>query len=64
MCVGSYTVISIIIGWMAYGKGHRQKIGGQPLIWWADDEEVLFYMGEEVNIEKFTCTLCGQVTEA
>ncbi|RYC77724.1 hypothetical protein BFJ63_vAg19402 [Fusarium oxysporum f. sp. narcissi] len=64
MCVGSHTVISTIIGWMAYGKGHRQKMGGQPSIRWADDEEALFHMGEEVNIEKFTRTLRGQVTEA
>ncbi|KAK2684833.1 hypothetical protein QWA68_016741 [Fusarium oxysporum] len=64
MCVGSHTVISTIIGWMAYGKGHRQRMGGQPSIRWADDGEALFHMGEEVNIEKFTRTLRGQVTEA
>jgi hypothetical protein len=28
MCVGTYTVISKIINWMAYGKGHRQKAEG------------------------------------
>ncbi|KAK2684950.1 hypothetical protein QWA68_016472 [Fusarium oxysporum] len=39
-------------------------MGGQPSIRWADDEEALFHMGEEVNIEKFTRTLRGQVTEA
>jgi hypothetical protein len=64
MCVGSHTVISIIIGWMAYGKGYRQKMGGQPSIRWVDNEEALFHMGEEVNIEKFTRTLRGQVIEA
>ncbi|KNB06401.1 hypothetical protein FOXG_07122 [Fusarium oxysporum f. sp. lycopersici 4287] len=39
-------------------------MGGQPSIRWADDEEALFHMGEEVNIEKFTRTLRGQVAEA
>lgn len=32
MCMGTHTVISMTIGWMAYGKGYRQKMGGQPSI--------------------------------
>ncbi|KAI3571189.1 hypothetical protein IWW34DRAFT_296081 [Fusarium oxysporum f. sp. albedinis] len=28
MCMGTHTVMSTIIGWMAYGKGYRQKMGG------------------------------------
>jgi hypothetical protein len=32
MCMGTYTVISMIIGWMAYGKRYWQKMGGQPSI--------------------------------
>jgi hypothetical protein len=28
MCVGTHTVVSTIIGWMAYGKGWRKKMGG------------------------------------
>lgn len=42
ICIGTHTVMSTIIGWMAYGKGWRLKMGGQLSIWWADDGEVLF----------------------
>ncbi|KAH7233814.1 uncharacterized protein BKA55DRAFT_544305 [Fusarium redolens] len=64
MCVGIHTVISTIIGWMAYGNGNRQKMGGQPSIRLADDGKPLFHMGDQLSVEEFTCTLCGQVTEA
>ncbi|KAL9565573.1 hypothetical protein ACKAV7_009755 [Fusarium commune] len=64
MCIGTHSVISIIIGWMAYGKGYRQKNGGQPLIRWSDDEEGLFHMGEHISVEDFTCILRDEVTEA
>ncbi|RSL86277.1 hypothetical protein CDV31_016422, partial [Fusarium ambrosium] len=64
MCTGTHTVISTIIGWMAYGKGWRNKMGGQASIRWADDGESVFHMGEQVDVEKFTRTLRGQVIEA
>ncbi|KAF6517699.1 hypothetical protein HZS61_003260 [Fusarium oxysporum f. sp. conglutinans] len=61
---GTHSVISTIIGWMAYGKGYRQKNGGQPSIRWSDDEEGLFHMGEHISVEDFTRTLRDEVTEA
>ncbi|VTO81898.1 unnamed protein product, partial [Fusarium graminearum] len=64
MCMGTHTVMSTIIGWMAYGKGYRQKMGGQPSIRWSEDEEGLFHMGEHISVEDFTRTLRNQVTEA
>jgi hypothetical protein len=64
MCIGTHTVISTIIGWMAYRKGYRQKMGGQPSIRWSDDGEALFHMGEHISIEDFTRTLRDEVMEA
>ncbi|CAI6091000.1 unnamed protein product [Clonostachys chloroleuca] len=34
MCLGTYTVASKIISWMAYGKGHRNKTGATPTVRW------------------------------
>jgi hypothetical protein len=64
MCMGTHTVMSTIIGWMAYGKGYRQKMGGQPSIRWSEGGEGLFYMGEHISVEDFTRTLRNEVTEA
>ncbi len=63
MCVGTYTVISTIVGWMAYGKGHRNKTGGQPSVRWAEDSRVLFHNGERVAVDDFRRTLRGAVSE-
>jgi hypothetical protein len=64
MCVGTHTVVSTIIGWMAYGKGWRKKMGGQPSIRWAENGEALFHNGERIMVDDFTRTLRGQVVEA
>ncbi|GKU07275.1 unnamed protein product [Fusarium langsethiae] len=64
MCMGTHTVMSTIIGWMAYGKGYRQKMGGQPLIRWSEGGEGLFHMGEHISVEDFTRKLRNEVTEA
>jgi hypothetical protein len=50
-------------GWMAYGKGYRQKMGGQPSTRWSDDGEAVFHMGEHISIEDFTRTLRNEVME-
>ncbi|EYB28035.1 hypothetical protein FG05_30289 [Fusarium graminearum] len=63
MCMGTHTVISTIIGWMAYGKGYRQKMGGQPSIRWSEDGEGLFHMGEYISVTDFTHTLRDAVTD-
>ncbi|KAF7532207.1 hypothetical protein G7Z17_g13664 [Cylindrodendrum hubeiense] len=49
MCIGTHTAMSTIIGWMAYGKGWRHKMGGQPSIRWADEGEALFQNGERIE---------------
>lgn len=64
MCTGTHTVISTIIGWMAYGKGWRNKMGGQASIRWTENGEAVVHMGEQVDVESFTRTLRGQVAEA
>jgi hypothetical protein len=64
MCVGTHTVASTIIGWMAYGKGWRQKMGGQPSIQWADDRKALFHSGERITVQDFTRTMRNLVEEA
>ncbi|KAI3572913.1 hypothetical protein IWW34DRAFT_837925 [Fusarium oxysporum f. sp. albedinis] len=64
MCMGTHTVMSTIIGWMAYGKGYRQKMGGQPSIRWSEDGEGLFHMGEYIDVEDFTRTLRDEVVKA
>lgn len=53
MCLGTHTVTSTVIGWMAYGKGHRLKTGGQPTIRWADDGEAIFHNAERICVEDF-----------
>jgi hypothetical protein len=53
MCVGTYTVMSKIINWMAYGKGHQQKAEGQPSVRWSSNKETLFHNGDSVSIQTF-----------
>lgn len=56
MVIGTHTVTSTVIGWMAYGKGWRQLMGGQPTVRWSDDERTLFHNGEGIAIEDFKRT--------
>lgn len=63
MCTGCHTVVSTMISWMAYGKGYRKKMGGQPSIRWSDDGEVLFHSGEAIVIDTFKHTARELVTE-
>ena len=53
MCLGTYTVASKIISWMAYGKGHRSKTGAAPTVRWSEDEESLIHNGEELRVRDF-----------
>ncbi|KAJ0130691.1 Multidrug transporter QDR2 [Fusarium oxysporum f. sp. albedinis] len=66
MYVGTHTVASTIIRWMAmaYEKGWRKKVGGQSPIRWSEDGQALFPNGERILIDDSTQTLQGQVTEA
>ncbi|OAA73184.1 recQ family helicase [Cordyceps fumosorosea ARSEF 2679] len=53
MCVGTFTVMSRIINWMAYGKGHRNKTGGTPSVRWSEDESTLYHNGDELVVSEF-----------
>lgn len=53
MCVGTHTVLSTIIRWMAYGKGHWKKLGGQLMVWWTNSGDALVYCGEWIVVEDF-----------
>ena len=64
MCTGTHTVVSTIIGWMAYGKGHRKRMGGQPSIRWEEAGEALFHNGERIAVEDFRRTFRNLVAEA
>ncbi|WKT53576.1 hypothetical protein QSH57_004138 [Fusarium oxysporum f. sp. vasinfectum] len=66
MYIGTHTVASTIIRWMAmaYGNGWREKVGGQSPIRWSEDGQALFPNGERILIDDSTQTLQGQVTEA
>jgi superfamily II DNA helicase RecQ len=64
MCIGTYTALSKIINWMAYGKGHRQKAEGQPSVRWAEDRETIYHSGEGVTVQDFQRTACSIVSEA
>lgn len=63
-CVGTHSVVSTIIGWMAYGSGERKKTGGQPSIRWSEDGEALFHSGERIGMEDFKRTMRDLVGEA
>lgn len=64
MCEGTHTAASKIINWMAYGRGYRQKIEGQPSVRWAEDMKTLFHNGEAVRIRDFKRAACLMVAEA
>lgn len=64
MCVGTYTVMSKIINWMAYGKGHRNKTAGPPTVRWADNHEALVHNGERLVVREFQQAACSLVVKA
>lgn len=64
MCVGTHSVMSTIIGWMAYGKGYRKKMGGQPSIRWHEGGSALFHSGERIDVADFKRTFRDLAGEA
>ncbi|KJZ69994.1 hypothetical protein HIM_10605 [Hirsutella minnesotensis 3608] len=64
MCINTYTVVSNILNWMAYGKGHRKRTSGQPSIRWSEDGASLFHSGECIGVEDFKRTMRDLVAEA
>ena len=64
MCINTYSVASTIIGWMAYGKGYRNKTGGQATVRWSEDGQTLFHGGEAIGVEDLKRTMRGMVAEA
>ncbi|KID81895.1 recQ family helicase [Metarhizium guizhouense ARSEF 977] len=64
MCVGTHTVMSKIINWLAYGKGHRNKTAGPPTVRWADEHEALVHNGERLVVRDFQRAACKVVVQA
>lgn len=64
MCIGTYTVMSKIINWMAYGKGHRNKTGGPPTVRWSDDDEALVHNGDHMLVRDFQRAACKIMVQA
>ncbi|KAK5994713.1 ATP-dependent DNA helicase tlh2-like protein [Cladobotryum mycophilum] len=64
MCIGTYTVMSKVINWMAYGKGHRNKTGGTPTVRWSDDGESLVHNGEQMLVRDFQRAACKVTVQA
>lgn len=63
-CINTHTVVSTIVNWMAYGKGHRLRTGGQPTTRWTEDGSALFHAGDRIGVEDFKKTMRGLVGEA
>jgi hypothetical protein len=50
---GSFTPVSRLIAWMAYGKGHRRKQGGTPRLMWEADGKTMRYLGQPLRTVDF-----------
>lgn len=61
---GSFTPVSRMIKWMAYGKGHRRKEGGSPRLMWEADEKVMRYLGQPLRTVDFCRAARESVAEA
>ncbi|OAG34223.1 hypothetical protein AYO21_11642 [Fonsecaea monophora] len=47
---GTHTPFSTIVRWMAYGKGYREKTGGQAKVTWDQDGLGLRYLGQPIAL--------------
>lgn len=56
---GTHTPFSTIVRWMAYGKGYREKTGGQAKVTWDQDGLGLRYLGQPIALKDF-----GQAIQA
>jgi superfamily II DNA helicase RecQ len=61
---GSFTPVSQMIKWMAYGKGHRRKEGGMPRLMWEAGEKVMCYLGQPLRTVDFCQAAREGVREA
>jgi superfamily II DNA helicase RecQ len=50
---GSYNPVSTLIGWMAYGKGYRNRETGVPRLMWDSDGKTLSLLGERFRVADF-----------
>lgn len=64
MFVGIHTPISMILAWMAYGRGWRQQMSGQASVRWSEDQQTLFHHGERISVQDFQQTACKLVADA
>ncbi|KPI44936.1 ATP-dependent DNA helicase tlh1, partial [Cyphellophora attinorum] len=53
LAVGSYSPISVILEWMSYGRGIREKEGGMPKVMWESDRQAIRYLGDRVTGARF-----------
>ncbi len=60
---GSNTPFSVIIRWMAYGKGHRQQEGGMARVLWEDNGKTLRYLGERIAVSAFRSVAQGGIRD-
>ena len=61
---GSYSPMSTLITWMAYGKGFRTKEGGTPKVLWEQNGEVMRYLNQSIHVDDFMTMAQEAVNEA
>lgn len=61
---GTHTPFSTIVRWMAYGKGYREKTGGQAKVTWDQDGLGLRYLGQPIALKDFGQALQAGLDEA
>lgn len=61
---GTHTPFSTIVRWMAYGKGYREKTGGQAKVTWDQDGLGLRYLGQPIALKDFGQAIQAGLDEA
>lgn len=61
---GTHTPFSTIVRWMAYGKGYREKTGGQAKVTWDQDGLGLRYLGQPIALKDFGQAIQAGMDEA
>jgi hypothetical protein len=61
---GTHTPFSTIVRWMAYGKGYRERMGGQAKVTWDQDGLGLRYLGQPIALKDFGQAIQAGMDEA
>ncbi|KEF50778.1 uncharacterized protein A1O9_13170, partial [Exophiala aquamarina CBS 119918] len=64
LAAGSYSPMSTLINWMAYGKGFRTKEGGTPKVLWEQNGQVMRYLNQSIHVDNFMAMAQEAVNEA